>query len=122
MDKINCIMSCGWDFQESEVAFPPYLSEQQLPSQKFACSKSTMETPEWRVMCLYCQFRAYFTHCYGVSIVDFEQVNADWVNINHRDHPANIYLLKVNYRNTRKRSEILLTLNIFHNFFLCFYC
>ena len=56
--------------------------------------------------------------------------------------PANIYMLKVNNRNTRKRCEIcsdltiktpdnvsdvvlvflLLNLNIFHTFFYCFYC
>ena len=70
----------GWDFQEIEVDFPPYLSEQQLPSRKFPSSKSTMETPERRVMCLSCHFRAYSTHCYGISIVDFEQVNVGWAN------------------------------------------
>ena len=45
---------------------------------------------------------------------------------------ANIYLLKVNKRNARKRFEIcccdfvllflLLTLNVFHTFFKYFYC
>ena len=44
-------------------------------------------------------------------------------------YPANIYLLKVHNRNTRKRCEIysnlailLLTFNIFHTFFYCSYC
>ena len=52
--------------------------------------------------------------------------------------PANNYLFRVNYRNTRKRKDIcskltmktpkrplmslLLTLNIFETFFQCFYC
>ena len=58
----------------------------------------------------------------------------------NNNNPAGIYLLKFNYRNTRttyKQGEIcskltttddavlvslLLTLNIFHNLFYCFYC
>ena len=44
--------------------------------------------------------------------------------------PANIYLFKVDNRNTRKTCEIcskltlflLFTVNIFHTFFKCFYC
>ena len=58
------------------------------------------------------------------------------VKENLSNDPANIYLLKFNNRNTRKRCEIcsklikaperqmylLLNLNIFHTFFWCFYC
>ena len=59
-----------------------------------------------------------------------------------RRHPTNIYLFKINNRNTRKWYKtysnltirypndindvvlvsLLLTLNIFHNFFYCYYC
>ena len=28
--------------------------------------------------CLYCYLGTYFTHCFSVSIVNFEQVNAGW--------------------------------------------
>ena len=56
---------------------------------------------------------------------------------NRSNEPANIYLFKFNNENTRKRCEIrsnliiktperqiysLLTLNIFHTVFWCFYC
>ena len=33
------------------------------------CSKLTMKAKEWR---------HNFTHCHGVSTVDFEQANDDW--------------------------------------------
>ena len=29
--------------------------------------------------CLYCWFLADFTHCFGISIIDFEQENTGWV-------------------------------------------
>ena len=61
-----------------------------LHSTTFTCCKWTMKTPEKRVKsvqvnitntkllcCLYCELWAYFTNCSSVSIVDFEQVNAD---------------------------------------------
>ena len=65
------------------------------------------------------------------------QVNADWVTriimrSTNTAIPANIYMFKVNDRNTVKRCEIcpkltdaglmslVLTLNIFHTFFLGF--
>ena len=73
----------------------------------------------------------------SVFILDFNQEIK-------REHPANIYLLKVINRNTRKKERnmfkvnnrntrttscrsgvlvfLLLTLNIFHTFFWCFYC
>ena len=59
-----------------------------------------------------------------------------WRQVNGIE-PTNIYLLKINNRNTRKRSHIcskleiktpdhmvhlLLPLNIFHTFLSCFYC
>ena len=42
-------------------------------------------------------------------------------------YPANIYLFRINNRNTKKRYKtylkfLLLTLNIFRTFFRCFYC
>ena len=45
------------------------------------CSKLTIKTPERRKMvsiwCLYCY--CYFTPFSSVSVVNFEQVNSDWV-------------------------------------------
>ena len=41
--------------------------------------KSTRSTSMTSLWCLYCQFWTDFTHCAGVFIVDFEQVNACWV-------------------------------------------
>ena len=35
----------------------------------------TTKTPFW---CLCCKLWTGFTHCFGVSIVDFEQLNTDW--------------------------------------------
>ena len=35
----------------------------------------TLMTSFW---CLFCQLWIYFTHCSGVSLVHFEQVNAKW--------------------------------------------
>ena len=49
------------------------------------CLKLTIKTPEheWRqwmtyYWCLYCQFWTDFAYCSGVSIADFEHVNAGW--------------------------------------------
>ena len=48
---------------------------------KWICSKLTIKTPErlqalfW---CLYCSLWTYFVPFSSVSIVNFEQVNADW--------------------------------------------
>ena len=39
-------------------------------------NKDTRKASFW---CLYCQLWTYFTPCSTVSIVNFEQVNADWV-------------------------------------------
>ena len=38
--------------------------------------------------CPYCYLWTHFTPCSSVSIVNFEQVNADWVNIDHTFHWA----------------------------------
>ena len=63
----------------------------------FACSKSTMKTPEqcvkfvqsWQKNArtvlltfwwLFCWLRTDFAHCSGISVFDFEQVYASWVN------------------------------------------
>ena len=62
-----------------------YASELHATKSKrlFTCSKLTIERPEQCVMsmtsfwCLYCQLWTDFTHCSGVSVVDFKQENAD---------------------------------------------
>ena len=47
------------------------------------CSKSIMKTPKLSksFSCLYCLFWTDFTHCSGVFIVHFEQVNAIGIKI-----------------------------------------
>ena len=40
--------------------------------------KDTRMTSLTSFCCLYCYFQTDFTYCSGVSIVDFEQVNAEW--------------------------------------------
>ena len=67
----------------------------------------------------------------------FKRVLNTCPDLSYISFPAGIYLLKISNRNTRTRSEIssklairirmmpgslLLTLNIFHTFFQCFYC
>ena len=46
-------------------------------------SKDTRATPVASFWCLYCQLRTYLTLCSSVSIVNFEQVNDDWVTAAH---------------------------------------
>ena len=41
-------------------------------------NKDTRTTPMPSFWCLYCKLSTYFTPCSNVSIVNFEQVNADW--------------------------------------------
>ena len=45
------------------------------------CSNLTIKAPERRErrQSVFIVKSESFTHCYGVSIVDFEQVNAGWV-------------------------------------------
>ena len=46
------------------------------------CSELTRKTPEWRQWCRSSGFFGNFEqilHCLRVYIVNFEQVNADWV-------------------------------------------
>ena len=46
------------------------------------CSKLTIKTPEqrhWHRSGVFILNFEYFTHCSGVSIVDFEQVNVGWI-------------------------------------------
>ena len=38
-------------------------------------NKDSSTTPFW---CLYCELWTNFTHCFGVSNIDFEQVNTSW--------------------------------------------
>ena len=42
--------------------------------------KDTRNTLIASLWYLYCYLRPYFTPCSSVSIVNFEQVNAGWVN------------------------------------------
>ena len=42
-------------------------------------NKNTRTTAVTSFWCCYCQLWTDFTHCSGVSIVDFEQINAGWV-------------------------------------------
>ena len=87
------------------------------------CSKLTTNMPEWRQRCPSDFSVINFEHIAdrsGVSIVDFEKVNVGWVKkaLIKGNIPvyklllkaalsthcqANIYLFKVNNRNTRKR-------------------
>ena len=54
----------------------------------FTCSKSTIETPEQ------CEKSAQsFTQCSGVTIADFEQVNADW-DVMAQRHSGKLAILK----------------------------
>ena len=47
----------------------------------------------------------FFTHCYRNKIS--VEVFSHWFNsVSHKDYPANIYMFKVNNRNTRKMCEI----------------
>ena len=39
-------------------------------------TRGTSTTPFW---CLYCQLRTYFTHCSGVSVLEFKQIMANYV-------------------------------------------
>ena len=41
--------------------------------------KDTRTTPVASFWCLYCLLWTYFTPCSTVFIVDFEQLNADWI-------------------------------------------
>ena len=41
-------------------------------------NKDTRTTPFASLWCLYCKLCWYFTPCSSVSVVTFEQVNADW--------------------------------------------
>ena len=67
----------------SQPVFPWWNSTMKTPKQ---CVKSvlklTIVTPEWRLTsfrCLYCQFWTGFSHCFGVSTVEFEHGNLGWV-------------------------------------------
>ena len=110
-------------------------------------NKGTWTTSSMSSWCLYCLLRTNFTHCSGVSFVDFEQVNTSWKSTkrglamscrtqqiseiyfgNKSQFPDNNYLFKVSNRNTKNRCEIcsqndlvlvflLSTLNIFQKFF-----
>ena len=68
--------------------------------------------------CLYCLFWTGFTHCPGVSIVNFEQVNTSWetkgrlLNSSCSNHSESfefhrLVSIKVNIKNTRTTSKTL---------------
>ena len=47
------------------------------------CSKLTTKTPTKSMLmmsflCLHCQVWTYFTHCSGISVEDFDQINVAW--------------------------------------------
>ena len=42
------------------------------------CSKLTLKTPERRISGVFNVNFEQISHCFGVSTVDFEQVNAGW--------------------------------------------
>ena len=44
------------------------------------CSMLIIKTQERRQWCLYCWLWTYFRPCSSASIVNFEQINADWVS------------------------------------------
>ena len=67
-----------------------------------------------------CLCKFYFAENNSTEVI---KLNKTWDSNNQ----AKIYLFKINKRNaTRKRCEMrsksMLTLNIFHTFFWCFYC
>ena len=78
------------------------------------CSQLTIKKPERHQWCCYGFFvvnlSTYFTPCFIVSIINFEHVNVGWAPVPNNQisclDPENIYLFKVNTRNTRKRLEI----------------
>ena len=45
---------------------------------EITCSKLTIETLEQGVKYVWNMFKTYFTLCSSISIVKFQQVNADW--------------------------------------------
>ena len=51
-------------------------------------SKLTTKTPE-HVTDIVLRSLVTFTHCSGVSFIDFEQVNTDWETICHKDREIN---------------------------------
>ena len=60
-------------------------------------NKEAKTTPMASFWCLYCQLRTYFTLCSNVSIVNFEYINADWVNPNH-EPCFKIYMCKIIFK------------------------
>ena len=50
-------------------------------------TEDTRTTSLTSFSCLYCKLWAYFTTCSSVCIVNFEQVNADWVMIYAKIYP-----------------------------------
>ena len=55
-------------------------------------TKTTSMTSFW---CLYCWLWTNFANCFGVSITDFEQLNADWAqNFTNLLNLNNIWVLK----------------------------
>ena len=94
------------------------------------CSNWTIKVPErrhWRRSCIFIVNFEHISHLDLVfSIVNFEHVIAGWERINASQcsptfsaeywkalrYPANIYLIKVNNRNTNERCEIVSKLTI----------
>ena len=91
------------------MAFPKltgiYLSKSTTAAPQQSVKSVQIYTPELTSFwCLYCKLRTDFLHCFGVSIVDTEQVNAGWVNHNRIKNkffkefrPSNEYLRPTTY-------------------------
>ena len=73
-------------------------SKQQWKHQKISeiCSKLTIKTRTTSLTCIYCQLWTDFTQCFGVSIVDFEQVNAGWGTETYLE-PCQTFMMESRY-------------------------
>ena len=69
---------CCWEFPASTYLFK--VNNRNTRTMCEICSKLTIKTTERRQFwCLYCELWTYFTLCSTVSFVNFEQINAGWV-------------------------------------------
>ena len=73
-------------------------SKQQWKHQKISeiCSKLTIKTRTTSLTCIYCSLWTDFTQCFGVSIVDFEQVNAGWGTETYLE-PCQTFMMESRY-------------------------
>ena len=59
--------------------------------------------------CLYCEFSTYFTSCCSVSVVEFKQVNAQWVAPYTIAMEATISKINIVVKNVINEQELHLT-------------